>query len=378
MGTAMTIILYLAIWLSTVGLAFLSQKKEYLDGQTQVYFRKVPYVLAFLIAWFFFAFTKSGTDYANYSYIYEHAKWSNLGSFAMEPGYVMLNVILKMFLPTATLGLMAIKTAQLVLAFLAIYDYRKKIHMGFAVLGYMTFCYLDSFCVLRINLAAAMLLFAVSLYQNRGKRTAAVIVMVLAGLMHNTALIFGGVVLVYLLWFRDRRNYFYSRLLLVSLVLAVIYISAVPLMQYLFNNVPFFSRYSERYQFIEGDGTGLMQYIWHIPFVLILMETWHLGRRPSNRTTSILAATMVLAPFSLFFGMLGYSIEVIGRTVVHFNYLWSVGIPCYYAWRKQSRPNWNTTLVGLCIFLWNAYRMYWFLTSMLKSAGIDTYRFIWQ
>lgn len=377
MSVLATKILYIAIWLLSFVFALMAQKTELVDGEKKTVFRKIPFVISFLIPWFFYAFTDISDDYVTYARIYKFVTWRNFDTLWIEPGYSVLNLLLKFFVKDSVAGIIIIKTIHMLLVYATIYDYREKAHIGFAVLGYVSLMYLDAFCMLRINLAAALILYAISLYQNHDKKLLAVILSVCAVTIHYSAVIFVGCFLTYILLFRNIGKYYYTKLVILCGILLVLRVVAVPLMYYVLNHVEFLSKYAEKYTTIHSSGSGIMQIVFHLPFVLIAIETWLIASRPDPTQAKIFAIALTLAPFSLFFGSMGYSVEVIGRCFVYFIYLWSVALPAYYTWRKSIRPN-EALVIGALIFVWSALRFYLYLEDHLDPAGIEQYYFVWQ
>lgn len=152
---------------------------------------------------------------------------------------------------------------------------------------------------------------------------------------------------------------------------------SVASMNYILERVGFLSKYADKYSTIESSGLGIMQIVFHLPFVLVAIETWHIASCANSKQVQIFALALVLAPLSLFFGPMGYSVEVIGRCFVYFIYLWIVALPAYYTWRKSIRPN-EALVIGALIFVWSALRFYLYLEGHLDPAGIEQYYFVWQ
>lgn len=377
MSASATKVLYIGIWLLSFAFALMAQKTVAVNGDKKTIFRKLPFAISFLIPWFFYAFTDISHDYDTYANIYEIVTWENFDKLWVEPGYAVFNLLIKFFVKDSVTGVIIIKTIHMLLIYVAIYDYREKAHVGFAVLGYVSLMYLDAFCMIRINLAAALILYAISLYQNHNKKLLAIILTVCAVTIHYSALIFVSCFLVYILLFRNIRKYFYTKLVVLCGILLILSSVAVPLMDYILNRVEFLTKYAEKYSTIQSSGLGVMQIVFHLPFVLVALETWNIARQTESRQVQILALALVLAPMSLFFGSMGYSVEVIGRCFVYFIYLWSVALPAYYTWRKNIKPN-EALIIGALIFAWSALRFYLYLDEHLRPAGIDQYYFIWQ
>ena len=377
MSASATKVLYIAIWLLSFVFALMAQKTVLADGKRKTIFQKFPFAISFLIPWFFYAFTDISHDYDTYASIYEFVTWGNFDALWIEPGYAVLNLLIKFFVKDSVAGIIIIKTIHMLFVYATIYDYREKAHVGFAVLGYVSLMYLDAFCMIRINLAAALILYAMSLYQNHGKKLLAVILIVCAVTIHYSAVIFVGCFLTYILLFRNIRKYYYTKLVILCGILLAMSVVAVPLMNYVLNHIGFLSKYAEKYSTIQSSGLGIMQIVFHLPFVLVALETWHIASRTDPMQAKIFAIALILAPFSLFFGSMGYSVEVIGRCFVHFIYLWSVALPAYYTWRKNTKPN-EALIIGALIFVWSALRFYLYLEDHLWPAGIEQYYFVWQ
>lgn len=369
--------LYIAIWLITIGFAFLCQKTVVVAGESKTLFRKLPFVISFFIPWFFYAFTDIGFDYATYSHIFDLVTWDNFYSLWIEPGYALLNLLIKTFTSDSVIGIIIIKTISMILVYAAIYDYRDKAHVGFAVMGYMSLLYLDSFCMIRINLAAGLIFYALSLYQNHNRKLLALLLGVSAVTIHYSAIIFVGCFAIYFLLFRKiKKNYRFMYLCFCMLVLGMSVV-AVPLMNFVLDLIPFLTKYAQKYSLIDSSGLGIMQIVFHLPFVLLALETMNVSSQTESPYAQIFSLTLVLAPLSLFFGSMGYSVQVIGRCYVLFIYVWSVGVPAYYVWRKNIKPR-DSIILGVLIFVWSALRLYFYLNEHLIPAGIDRYFFLWQ
>lgn len=372
-----TQVLYIALWLLTVGFAFLSQKNVIVSGGSKTLFRKLPFCISFLIPWFFYAFTDISFDYSTYSRIYDLVTWNNFYSLWIEPGYALLNLLIKLFIKDSVTGIVIIKTISMLLIYAAIYNYREKSHVGFAVMGYMSLMYLDSFCMIRINLAAGLIFYALSLYQNYGRKRLAMVLTACAFSIHYSSVISIGCFVVWLLLFRNVKKNYIFKLICLCVVLLGASMVAVPLMNLVMKVVPFLAKYGQKYSLIESSGLGIMQIVFHLPFVLVALETGHIASQTESQQGQLFSMALVLAPFSLFFGSMGYTVQVIGRSYVFFIYIWSVGLPAYYAWRKNRKPK-DAVVLGILIFAWSILRFYLYLDEHLVPAGIEQYYFLWQ
>lgn len=154
--------LYVAILLAAVILAFFSQSR--FSKKKEQRFYAIPFAMSFTMSWFFYALNDVGYDYEEYCIIFDTVDFSTYNSLWIEPGYALLNATIKLFTKDSVIGIFIIKTLISVIVFYVIYDFRKKIDIAVSVLAYMSLMYLDSFCMIRIHLAVAILLLAIDIY----------------------------------------------------------------------------------------------------------------------------------------------------------------------------------------------------------------------
>ena len=340
-------------------------------------FKKIPFIFSFFISWFFFAFAGMSNDYLEYQHIFNVSQFNNFRKLWIEPGFALLNAIIKIFVSDPKVAIVFIKTIILILVYKVVYDYRHKVPVGMAILAYMCMAYLDAFCMIRIHLAAAVVLFAVDLYDNFDKKIISVLLILLAMSIHYSTFIFLFAVVSFLICIKRNRVsvLFYLTFLVIIFVSRFI---AVPIINYLTSNVPILMKYGAKYTSITKSGSGIVQYLLHIPFLYIFYALWnHINDRKRSDNRMLLIG-LIMAPFSLFFGTMGYTFEVIGRSFVFFLYIWMFVLPRYYAiQREEHKKDW--LLVGslICVLLF--FRLFIYLQSgSLESSGIMNYYFMWQ
>ena len=258
--------LYVTILLTTVILAFFCQSrfsKKKVRG-----FYAIPFVLSFVTSWFFYAFNDVGNDYEEYCFVFDMVDFSTYNSLWIEPGYALLNAFIKLFTPNSVIGIAIIKTIISVLVFIVIYDFRKHIDISVSVLAYMSLMYLDSFCMIRIHLAAAIILFALDIYINRDWTILPLVMYFVACTIHYSAVTLLPVIAAYV---ACNKSVFNTKLIVVFAVgLIVLNNFAIPLMESILASISFLMKYNEKYGEITMQGSGLMQYVYHLPVVLLL------------------------------------------------------------------------------------------------------------
>lgn len=368
MSASDTKLLYWAIVLVSFFFAFVSQRKNVKKNVYELNF--VLFAISFAIPCFFFAVADISNDYEQYCYIFESSELTNFNSLWIEPGYALLNAIIKIFTNNSAVAISIIKILELSLVYYVIYDYRQKINVGLAVWAFLSLSYLDSFCMLRINLAAAIILVALDFYENKGKIVLSLVLYILACTVHYSSVMLIAPIGAYFLC--SRKGGFKIHYLVILLVgLVFVHTIAKPLLEDVLNAYAFLNKYSEKYGTITAEGSGLMQYVYHFPFVFLFL--WFRKRIKAGKVIDsdvVFKIVLAFVPFSLFYGTMGYSIEVIGRSFVLFNYLWVIGMPCFC---QQVENKDTQRLVYLMIFVWMLYRFYVYVTDALEPAGIQIY-----
>lgn len=377
MNEQSTLLLYITIIVITSILGSCTQNRFMTIGVDLKVFKKIPFIFSFFISWFFFAFAGMSNDYLEYQHIFNVSQFNNFRKLWIEPGFALLNAIIKIFVSDPKVAIVFIKTIILILVYKVVYDYRHKVPVGMAILAYMCMAYLDAFCMIRIHLAAAVVLFAVDLYDNFDKKIISVLLILLAMSIHYSTFIFLFAVVSFLIYIKRNRVsvLFYLTFLVIIFVSRFI---AVPIINYLTSNVPILMKYGAKYTSITKSGSGIVQYLLHIPFLYIFYALWnHINDRKRSDNRMLLIG-LIMAPFSLFFGTMGYTFEVIGRSFVFFLYIWMFVLPRYYAiQREEHKKDW--LLVGslICVLLF--FRLFIYLQSgSLESSGIMNYYFMWQ
>ena len=361
-----TLLLYLAICIVAWALGAFSQYRR-----SRV--NKLFFYAAFMVVWFFYAFSKTGTDYEQYKYIFNVVAWDNFSSLWIEPGYAFINVLIKQFSSDPVVGIVIIKTIVMALIFKTIYDFSDRINVGLSILAYCTLAYFDAFCMIRIHLSAAIILFGIDLFCNYSKKFLPIILFAISISIHYSSVIFVIVTIIYI--FVALKNQINTKKFMVICgCLIGTWVVALPLLNYLITHISFLNKYDHKYTSISAF--GVMQVIYHIPLMVGIYWLWKYRYKFKVIDDKLFSIGIVMMPFSLFFGNLGYKYEVIGRMFVFFLFDWVIFLPALLKGKTEFRMNSSSRMiVKLIVFLYFIVR-FWLYIS-IQNAGLETYYFIW-
>lgn len=260
-----TFLLYLFIILSTT---LLATKIQHFKKDGSVSFNWNYFLLAFLIHWFFIAFTRTGADHDQYLFIIE---FDAIGRFSMglEVGFNGLCIILQRLFHNAEIVIWIIKTITLLLFYLGFYLIRKKANLGFVFAAYNAWLYLFSFSILAHSLAISLVVLAAILLLRKENRLFPIVLTIVASTIHASALLLVVVVLGIMIAdiIKYRVNWFTVMLLLI--VAMVIINNLEFIFQKVVTDVEVFSDY-ERYNISQNTGGGFFNYIIFV-YILICM-----------------------------------------------------------------------------------------------------------
>lgn len=375
MSHSMTILLYLGVIIVSSLLAFASQSISFADGTHRMTnFRKIPFVLSLLTAWFFIAFTDIGADYYNYYKIAREETWQSFATkYSVEPGFGLLCLILKLFVgEQAHVVVFLLKTITIGLVFGAIYLTRKKIIVGYAVTAYMGMVYLPSFYLISIALALGILLVAMAYYINKHKCILTFILTLLAAQIHDSVYIFLPILIA--LFIMDKVD---GASKPVQLFLTVGYIALVFMAGTIYSiaQSTISGFHYNRYGGNSFSGTGLMIPVLYVPlFVIIyyMKKRYVLTKIQENRL-------FVFAVSSLFFNVLSYRFSVIERMEFLLVSLYILFIPeVLFSSRVICQGNKirYKTLTGVLYISYLLFRAYLrFVERTTLASGLYYYQF---
>lgn len=363
-----TIWLYIAIIVITSFLSFFAQSKFitcYRDPRNREV-RKSQLSLAlifasFVILWLFMAFRDVGVDLNMYRRIYEKPDDYLYVRTGFEPGYMFLNKMLHYIFPDALVGICIISLLSVYFQYRAVIDNSGKISVGLAVLAIGCMFYLQSYNLVRIYLAANILLWA-SKYIFAGKYGKYAIINGLTVLIHFSSLLVFIPFLLFLCW---RKNKFWFWVVF-ALLLFIGYSSLSIL-----SMIPIFSRYVGYLEKgMMRNEIGMMQYAINLPLILL----WLYARRvlPASKYLDMLL-TYTLA--ALFIGVMSYKVEMLGRSLVYFNVVYVLCVP-YVVWQLRKRREVAAIAIGWTYAAYLFVRLYLYFTEYMYLDGIMPYKHV--
>lgn len=318
-------------------------------------------LLSFIILLIFAAFRDVGADLQMYRMIYSRSLNDWNSSEGMEPGYLLLNAVIRFSGLNEFWGIGIISFISYFLIYKAIYDNRRIINVGLGVLAFTALYYLQSFNLIRIYLAAAFLLYTSKYLFKLEYKKYAICILVTIAIHYSSCLMFVPLFLFYI--FTKKRKIFYITFLATCII---IYFATS-----IIDSLPIFSRY-ERY---VADGTkdtnvGFMHFFINVPIFLLYFYAHH-----KKIKSTYLSVLWVYSLMSLTFGVLSYKILMFGRSLVYFNILFILCIP-YVLNRLKRRHDQFYMLIYSIYVIYLMFRFIVYLYSYLASDGIMPYHMI--
>lgn len=378
---AFSIWVYNAIFILTTAFAFLSNSKSKIivSQKRSLSSQKVFFYLSFLCAWIFFAFSSTGTDYQAYVSMYENASFSDsfFLSRTTEKGYLIMNVILKYFIPNAYFGIAFIKTITLLLVWGGIRSLRSQIHIGFAVMAYMALFYFQSFNLLRISLSGSIC-FIAFVYLIKNKKKSAILLTICAISIHRSALLFLITLMAYFLYRFSARFKSVYRILFLFAVLILTYLGNDIIIRTIESGV-LGDRLSNRYSIYLGSNStfGYAQIVFYLPVFFMIFDLL----KTKSLRNSVFGELFYIWVFTSFtVALLGYDFGILTRAAIYFSPVFVIFIPYYMRYRQDgSIPSYNRkrlsySILSVVIFCYWILRYMLTISSLFIPSGLYEYK----
>lgn len=195
-----------------------------------------------------------GNDTANYvTHIYY---WQTLESYVRyptEPGLKVISLLLSMFIksPVFVLFFVSLITNGLIIS--RLWSYREKINFELALLIYSLYYYAMTLSGMRQWIAVAIVFWS-SKYILENKYIKYTLMLLVATLFHNTAIISLGVILLHLI---NKGKYNKNKLLISLLIFPPLFIVILLFFEFQFSLFSQYSSYLNELQFQSGSGFTL-------------------------------------------------------------------------------------------------------------------------
>lgn len=375
--SAHSIFLYLAVFLFSTVFGCLSQKEVVCQTDKEntfetVYRFRLPYfIISFLILWGFTFFSSNGEDYKNYVLLISRLSWNNYSTFFdQEPLFNAILLFLKdISSNNIALAIALNKTITLCLVFLSIYISRKRINIGFSIFCYDVFCYLESFYLLGMFQAAALILLANSIRNENSQENNSffirtilpLILVVLSTQIHNSAYIY---LVIYVVSFYIQRNTYTSNIK--RLLIAIGYILANFLAGYVFSiasnligNFHYDSYYTGS---ISNIGT-----LWFLMYIPLFFILYLIYKKEGNTKHYNIIFLYIMS--SALFRAMSYSFTVVARVEFLLISLYCIFISDFMQSKSLFIKKGKISFLGLAIIIYVFARGVFYFVNELQWIG---------
>lgn len=322
------------------------------------------YYLIFIVLLLFSGLRCVGTDYSTYKEIFDLSVTSHSEDFLIEPGWVFLNKILKIFGLNFETVIFIFSFVTIYCVFSSIRRYAGEIYVSLALLSYATLYYLPGFNMIRMYMAASFTLCSYR-YLLSGHTKKFFVFLALICFIHYSALLFFipaiGVVL-----YKKHKKLFWVSFFIGWFLAFKIVLPAFP-------ELNLIARYES---YMAEDATensvGFLQWIINIPIIFLCIYAYK--KIPDSPYLPFL---IVLTVCHLFIGILDYKIVMIGRSLVYYNALFIIIIPLIIKQLSEMRLRWSKFIQWTyVVYLFG--RFYLYLTGYLFKDGIMPYKSIFD
>lgn len=350
-------VLFYAIMIALITYsAFMSYRRDKLG---RFVWRKKWFRLSFIIAVLFLGLATCGEDYASYERIFnssiEPAYWSET---RMEIGFLIFNIVCKLLFRKFWIYHIVWAIVMLSLIYSTIEKYRSIIHPGFAILAYSSIFMIQSLDLMRINIAIAIVFFAIR-YLIEKKYIKYAFVIFVAFLFHKSALCMY-IPLFIIVLFRFKAHYIMKSFVLIGGALVII-----ALRKYIFNG-DFLG-----FQYLSVDGRlGLAVFIYPMPIILSLLWARINNRKLLNDRFVICLITIFVSSIAIHF--ISYYVNVFGRLMFYFTYQYMV-LPYYLMNKTYGDGSVELKKYSLDRKLWMfMYVLYFIFRAIMMCEFLET------
>lgn len=391
-----TLFLYIAIIIFATIFACLSQskiKKATINGN-ELYvrdFNKLPYFLSFFTLAFFVATTANGTDRVVYGNMFLEISWGTILN-GQEPGFNVLMLFIKLFTknPAVFCGILSVLTFTL--AYKGFYDLKDDINIGLTVFIYSSVYYLQSYNLMRMYFALAVIISGVKFLKQKNYFKYFV-VLVVATLIHYSVIFVVFAYILALIYINLKHWSLGIHALWTILGMVALFFiirASVDVIKDIDN--PIIQRYYQYLINIKNSSLGIMWIVNSLPAIIAIYFAKEFKDEINFRRIA-----MAFMFTNMLINIFAYSIPVIGRasTVLSFCNI------IYYPYILEKYAKQKTIEKQICIIenkytarysYFNNSKNYllWFVVAFFVaqtilylcqyrlSDGIDDYKFIWE
>lgn len=347
-------------WLAQHNRSFvLSDHNHRLSGTTGI--KRFYFYGAFIVLLLFSGLRIVGTDYPAYQEIFDWSTSVYAEDYGIEPLFLLFNKLLKFAGLDFGTTIFIFSFLTIFLVFVSIRQYSSNLSITLALLAYTSLYYFQSFNLIRMYMAASLTLYA---YKHiiSGKTRKFLFLFIVACFIHSSVLLFFfptmGVVI-----YRKSNKWFWI-MYVTCFILSFILLSQLPKFQLI-----------ERYvkYVVSGasdNGIGMMHLLINLPLIL-----FYLYARKKLPNSPFLPSLLVLTLCEFLIGCLSYKVMMLGRSLVYYNVLFIIVIPCVIRQLSVLHAKWSRFISCLYV-LYLFGRLYMYFTEYLYRDGIMPYETI--
>lgn len=364
MNSLQTYLLYYFIIISTSMIFSLSAKTE--KGEFRKFNKPIFWsalLLPVLISGFRYGV---GVDYFNYERIY-YRLTSNINllddfsNTRYEPSWIILNYLVKLIFDDVKYVFIISSLLIWLFHFKAIYDHRKSINISIAVVILLCTLYNPSFNIIRLSVAASIIMLSVKPILERRKWRFFVTVLFAAS-FHFTSLVF---LPAYWITNSKKANIAFAKKTIAIISTVCLVIFAIPIVSFV-TSFDVFSTYSH-YEITYGD-IGIGMVIIKLPILLlILLNTKKL--KNNNNAFYLITVLFIIGVILKFFG---YLADYIGRIATYYEMMQVLIVSAIIHVQKNKYEKLLYTLVVLLYFIG------WYTFEIIINNGHKTIPYIWN
>lgn len=304
-----------------------------------------------------------GTDTLNYILCVSESQSYMWTGEEMEPGFMLANRFLNIFFSNGHVTLFFFSTITVSLVFVSLWKYKRSINLFFALGFFVGAYYFQALNLLRIYLAASVVLWAFHFLID-GKISKYILWVIIAATIHMSSLVMLLPLAYYFVYIKNGR--------LAFAVLCVALLSVVSVASHFSDYLTLqrYAAYGETNEF-EG-GFGIMLLVDYLPGLILI---WYIRKHKINGIWSdmLICFTMV----AIFVRSIGYYIIIAGRMGTHFMIIYLLLVPYFLnEMKKNRRKEYFPFVCFLFVFL--LFKIHMYFVGYLASDGIMPYYFLWN
>lgn len=372
MSTTSTLWLYIIITAVTTFLSVFADKQVIGFGKRFIS-PAVFLTISFFIHWIFYCFTDIGADYYNYRELISTITLRRHPG--LEIGSTFLFVVLRSIFKSPDIVIFIYKTIFLIIFYRCFSMIKEKQYVWIAMFAFNVLLYLNLFVVIRMT--GAIALFTVSIiYLMNNKNLKSIIFLVLASLIHYTAIFMAPAYIVYYLVRRNEHKVRIGIVFIATLIVLLVMSRYASIYSFLMKNISWLSE-NKGYGLTETySGSGIVAYLIIIPLSVFAIEIYFY-----SEDITLINISSIFTIYCVFWILMGYRVNVLARMNYYSYFISGVCIPRYLKEKSISRRGRFNANIGvfifICFLIFRYYLILHDISDVSSQALMSNYSFFW-